>query len=100
MLVFPGGHTTAGTPIGSDLYTDLGYRVRAFSRPGYGRTEVGALAAAEFVPAVAEVCGQLRITEVAATVGVSFGGLQAVHVTVSRPPGSAAGRAAAPSTLT
>ena len=85
VLVFPGGHTTADTPVGGSLYTDLGYRVVAFSRPGYGRTEVGALAAAEFVPAVAEVCGQLRVTQAAATVGVSFGGLQAVHVAVSLP---------------
>jgi len=38
-LVFPGGHTTASTPIGTDLYTDLGYRVLTFSRPGYGRTK-------------------------------------------------------------
>ncbi len=83
VLVFPGGHTTAATPIGTDLYTDLGYRVLTFSRPGYGCTKVGALAAAEFVPAIAEVCERLRITEAAATVGVSFGGLQAVHVAVS-----------------
>ena len=83
VLVFPGGHATAATPLGSDLYTDLGYRVLAFSRPGYGRTSVGPLMAAEFVPAVAEVCDELGITEAAATVGVSFGGLQAALVAVS-----------------
>lgn len=83
VLVFPGGHTTAATPMGTDLYTELGYRVLTFSRPGYGRTEVGPLTAAEFVPAIAEVCEHLRITETAATVGVSFGGLQAVHLAVS-----------------
>ena len=38
---------------------DLGYRVVAFSRPGYGRTSVAPLMAAEFVPAVAEVCDDL-----------------------------------------
>ena len=38
--------------------------------------------AAEFVPAVAEVCDGLGISEAAATVGISFGGLQAVHVAV------------------
>ena len=38
VLVFPGGHCSAGTPLGSDLYTDLGFRVLTFSRPGYGRT--------------------------------------------------------------
>ena len=85
VLLFPGGHTTAATPIGTDIYTDLGYRVLTFSRPGYGRTRVGRLTAAEFVPAVAEVCQQLNVAEAAATVGVSFGGLQAVHVATSLP---------------
>ena len=79
----PGGHATAATPLGTDLYTDLGYRVLTFSRPGYGHTGLGALTAAEFIPAIAEVCLQLGITETAATVGISFGGLQAVHVAVS-----------------
>ena len=85
VLVFPGGHTSAATPLGADLYTDLGYRVLTFSRPGYGRSRVGLLTAAEFVPAISEVCQQLGIVEVVATVGVSFGGLQAVHVAVSLP---------------
>ncbi len=85
VLVFPGGHTTASTPLGTDLYTDLGYRALTFSRPGYGRTEVGLLMAAEFVPAVADVCNQLGITKPAATVGVSFGGLQAAEVAVLLP---------------
>lgn len=80
MLIFPGGHCSAATPLGSDLYTDLGFRVVTFSRPGYGRTKVGPLMATEFVPAVAEVCDALGISEAAATVGISFGGLQAVHV--------------------
>ncbi len=85
VLVFPGGHTTAGSPLGADLYTDLGYRTLTFSRPGYGRTRVGPLVAAEFVPAIADACQQLGITETAATVGFSFGGLQAVQVAVSLP---------------
>jgi len=82
VLVFPGGHCSAVTPLGSDLYTDLGFRVVTFSRPGYGGTDVGPLLAAEFVAAVAEVCEGLGISEAAATVGISFGGLQAVHVAV------------------
>jgi len=82
VLVFPGGHCSAATPLGSDLYTDLGFRVVTFSRPGYGRTEVGLLMAAEFVPAVAGVCDTLGISEAAATVGISFGGFQAAHVAV------------------
>jgi pimeloyl-ACP methyl ester carboxylesterase len=80
VIFFPGGHTTAATPLGTDIYTDLGYRSLTISRPGYGRTEVGQLTAAEFVPAVAEVCDRLGVVSAAATVGVSFGGLQAIHV--------------------
>lgn len=82
VLFFPGGHTTAATPLGTDIYTELGYRVLTFSRPGYGLTDVGELTAAEFIPAIAQVCARLEITEAAATVGLSFGGLQAVHVAV------------------
>ncbi|MEO7059503.1 MAG: alpha/beta hydrolase [Lapillicoccus sp.] len=85
VLVFPGGHTTAGTPLGMDLYTDPGYRTLTLSRPGYGRTEVGPLAAAQFLPAIAQVCHHLGITETMATVGISFGGLQAIQVAVSLP---------------
>jgi len=83
VLFFPGGHTTAATPLCTDLYTGLGYRVLVFSRPGYGLTNVGQLTAAEFIPAIAGVCDRLGITAAAATVGLSFGGLQAVHVAVS-----------------
>lgn len=83
VVFFPGGHTTAATPLGTDLYTELGFRVLTFSRPGYGRTDVGQLTAAEFVPAIEQVCERLGITAAAATVGVSFGGLQAVHVAAS-----------------
>lgn len=80
VLFFPGGHTTAATPLGADLYAELGYRPLTFSRPGYGLTDVGQLTAAEFVPAIAQVCELLEITAAAATVGLSFGGLQAIHV--------------------
>jgi pimeloyl-ACP methyl ester carboxylesterase len=85
VLFFPGGHTTAATPLGTEVYTELGYRTLTFSRPGYGRTAVGPLPAARFVPVVAEVCAQLGISSAAATVGLSFGGLQAVHVAVALP---------------
>jgi pimeloyl-ACP methyl ester carboxylesterase len=85
VLFFPGGHTTAATPLCTDLYTDLGYRALVFSRPGYGLTKVGPLTAAEFIPAIAGVCARLGVTAAAATVGLSFGGLQAVHVAVSLP---------------
>jgi pimeloyl-ACP methyl ester carboxylesterase len=85
VLCFPGGHTTAATPLCAGLYAGLGYRLLTFSRPGYGLTEVGDLTAAEFVPVIAEVCERLTVAGAAATVGISFGGLQAVHVAAALP---------------
>jgi pimeloyl-ACP methyl ester carboxylesterase len=85
MLFFPGGHCSAGTDCGWRLYTSIGHGVLSFSRPGYGRTDVGRLNAEEFVPAVAECCERLAIDETAGAVGVSFGGIQAIHVAVALP---------------
>jgi hypothetical protein len=61
VLCFPGGHATAATPLCAGLYCELGYRPLTFSRPGYGRTDVGDLTAAEFVPAIADVCERLAL---------------------------------------
>jgi len=80
VLFFPGGHCSATVDTGWDLYTDSGYGIVSFSRPGYGGTRVGGLTTAEFTPLVREVCRELGVSAVAAAVGVSFGGLQAVHV--------------------
>ena len=85
VLLFPGGHTTAATPLCAGLYAELGYRPLTFSRPGYGRTHVGELTAAEFVPVVAEVCERLALAEAAAAAGLSLGGLQAIHVAAALP---------------
>ena len=82
-LFFPGGHCSAVTDCGWELYTRLGYSIVSFSRPGYGRTRVGDLSAAEFMPAVEAVCAALELVEVAAVVGVSFGALQAVPAAIS-----------------
>ena len=80
VLFFPGGHCSAKCDCGWSLYRDMGHAIVSFSRPGYGRTRVDAVSPAEFAPLVREVCEQLAITRVAAAVGVSFGGMQAVHV--------------------
>ena len=85
VLIFPGGHTTAATPLGSEIYTEVGYRTLTFSRPGYGCTNVGPLTAAEFVPAIAKSCELLGIDSAVAAVGLSFGGLPAVHVATGLP---------------
>lgn len=83
VLLFPGGHCSATTPLGQDVYEELGLRVVTVSRPGYGATRVGDLTAAAFVPAVTEVAATLGVTRFAAVVGVSFGGLQALRTTVA-----------------
>lgn len=83
VLLFGGGHTTAATPIGEHLYTQLGHGVLRFSRPGYGGTDVGPLTAAEFTTLVVETCRLLGVQRSAAVVGVSFGGLQAIHTAIS-----------------
>lgn len=85
VLFFPGGHCSAASDCGWGLYTSQGYAVLAFSRPGYGRTQVGRLDAAAFVPAVAQCCEMLRIDQSAGAVGVSFGGLQAMHAAAALP---------------
>ena len=85
VLFFPGGHCTATSDCGWELYRSLGHGIVSFSRPGYGRTSVGALSAAEFVPALDECCGALGIGAVAAAVGVSFGGIQAIAAAVGLP---------------
>jgi pimeloyl-ACP methyl ester carboxylesterase len=79
VLFFPGGHCSARCDCGWGLYAEPGHAVVSFSRPGYGGTRVGPVSAPEFAPLVREVCRQLDISVIAAVVGVSFGGLQAVH---------------------
>ena len=85
VLFFPGGHCSAAVDCGWSLYTAIGHGVVSFSRPGYARTDVGRLTAAEFVPAVAQCCEVLGIDQTAGVVGVSFGGMQAIHIAVALP---------------
>ncbi len=85
VLFFPGGHCPAAVDCGWSVYASLGHGILSFSRPGYGATHVGQLAAQKFVPAVAECCERLGITETAGAVGVSFGGMQAIHCAVALP---------------
>ncbi|MDI2036611.1 hypothetical protein PJL15_03749 [Paenarthrobacter nitroguajacolicus] len=85
MLLFPGGHCSAASDCGGSLYTSAGHGVLAFSRPGYGKTKVGSLHAEEFVPAVTDCCDALGISRTAGAVGVSFGGMQAIHTARSLP---------------
>ena len=83
VLLFPGGHCSARTPLGQDVYEELGFQVVTVSRPGYGATGVGDLTAAQFVPAVVDVAAALGVSRFDAVVGVSFGGLQALATAVA-----------------
>ena len=80
VLFFPGGHCRSSTDCGQGIYSALGHEVISFSRPGYGRTQVGPMDAGAFADVVREVCDLLGVRSVAAAVGVSFGGLQAVRI--------------------
>ena len=82
VLLFPGGHCTALTPVGQDVYEELGCQVTTVSRPGYGATAVGPLTAAQFVPAVRDVATAIGVVRFDAVVGVSYGGLQALRTAV------------------
>jgi pimeloyl-ACP methyl ester carboxylesterase len=79
VLFFPGGHCGASVDCGWRLYTGAGHSLVSFSRPGYGNTRVGPLSPAEFAPLVRDVCRELGLSVISAAVGVSFGGMQAVH---------------------
>lgn len=85
VLFMPGGHCNAATPAGQEIYVERGHEVVSFSRPGYGATDVGLLGGVEFVPAIEEVCHQLGIDRAAAVVGVSYGGVQAIHLAAASP---------------
>lgn len=69
---------------GWDLYSAAGHAVISFSRPGYGATRVGSISPNAFAAQVGEVRKQLDIPAIAAAVGVSFGGMQAVHVAAEK----------------
>ncbi|RWJ04837.1 MAG: hypothetical protein EOR25_29750 [Mesorhizobium sp.] len=57
VLYFHGGHESALTASAAQLYVDLGYRVLAVSRPGYGVTDVGPMSPMDFSALVDQVRG-------------------------------------------
>jgi hypothetical protein len=73
VLFFPGGHTTAATPLCAGLHAELGCRPLTFSRPGYGLMRVGDVTAAEFVPTSPRYASDSQSEGAAATVGLSLG---------------------------
>ncbi|TFV95418.1 alpha/beta fold hydrolase [Leifsonia flava] len=79
VLILPGGQCSAAVDHGQSLYAEAGHEAIAISGPGCGAKRVGALTSAEFIPLAREVCEHLGLAVFGAAVGVSFGGLQAVH---------------------
>lgn len=86
VLVLHGGHLSAAVPLGERDLLDLGLRVLAVSRPGYGRTPVTtARTRTGFGDIVAQLCRYLEIDRLAAVVGMSHGGPSAVALAGCHP---------------
>jgi deazaflavin-dependent oxidoreductase (nitroreductase family) len=86
VLVLHGGHLSAAVPLGERDLLDLGLRILAVSRPGYGRTPVAtARTRTDFGDVVAQLCGYLGIDRLAAIVGMSHGGPSAVALAAGHP---------------
>ncbi|MFD1541867.1 alpha/beta fold hydrolase [Nonomuraea guangzhouensis] len=86
ILIFHGGHVRAELALGEDVFTDAGFRVLIPSRPGYGRTPLTAGATvADFTDAIAALCRDLGVDQVAAVVGISAGGRTALTMAARHP---------------
>src|SRR5262245_22679412 len=86
VLVFHGGHVRAGLALGEDVFVGAGCTVLAPSRPGYGRTPVSTGGSvAGYTDVVRALCADLRITRVAAVVGISGGGPTAATMAARHP---------------
>jgi pimeloyl-ACP methyl ester carboxylesterase len=85
VLILHGRHMSARCQFGEDTFLDAGYSVLVTSRPGYGRTAVGAgPSAAEFVVRLAALCRRLDVGEVT-VVGISLGARSALTMAAFYP---------------
>jgi pimeloyl-ACP methyl ester carboxylesterase len=86
VLVLHGGHVSAGVPLGERDLLDLGLRILAVSRPGYGRTPATTAGTrTAFGDVVARLCRYLEVDRLAAVVGMSHGGPSAVALAAGHP---------------
>lgn len=84
-VVFHGGHMRASLPLGHEPFLDAAWSVIQPSRPGYGRTALGAgPSPAAFADSVAALCAHLGIQQVCA-VGISAGGRSAMALAARHP---------------
>ena len=73
VLILHGGHMSACCRFGEEVFLETGYTVLVTSRPGYGRTGVGAgPSAPEFAVRLADRCRRLELKKVT-VVGISIG---------------------------
>jgi pimeloyl-ACP methyl ester carboxylesterase len=85
VVILHGGHMSARCRFGEETYLDAGYSVLVASRPGYGRTTVGAgPSAAEFAVRLASLCRRLDLEEVT-VVGISLGARSALTMAAFYP---------------
>jgi pimeloyl-ACP methyl ester carboxylesterase len=85
-VVLHGGHMSASCRFGEEVYVEAGYAVLVVSRPGYGRTDVGAgPSVPEFVVRVAALIRRLELKGPAATVGISIGARSALTLAAFAP---------------
>jgi len=85
VLILHGGHMSARCRFGEEIFVSAGYSVLVASRPGYGRTAVGAgPSAAEFAVRLASLCRRLGLSEVI-VVGISIGARSALTLAAFYP---------------
>jgi pimeloyl-ACP methyl ester carboxylesterase len=85
VLILHGGHMSARCRFGEELFLDAGYSVIVTSRPGYGRTAVGAgPSVPEFAIRLAGLCRKLGVGEVT-VVGISLGARSALTLAAFYP---------------
>ena len=85
VLILHGGHMSACCRFGEEVFLETGYTVLVTSRPGYGRTGVGAgPSAPEFAVRLADLCRRLELKEVT-VVGISIGARTALTMAAFYP---------------
>jgi pimeloyl-ACP methyl ester carboxylesterase len=85
VLILHGGHMSARCRFGEQIFVDAGYSVLVISRPGYGRTAVGAgPSAPEFAVRLVSLCRRLGLDEVI-VVGISIGARSALTLAAFYP---------------
>lgn len=84
-LILHGGHMSARCQLGEETFLEAGYSVLVTSRPGYGRTAVGAgPSAPEFAVRLAGLCRLLDLGNLT-VVGISLGARSAMTMAAFYP---------------